>query len=217
MRMKKPLTDKQKIVFSIIKDFITKNGRAPTLKEILAGTKGLLKLKSISSVQRHYNALKKKDYLTSKRYQARSLRIKSLKTGMVNIPLVGAVAAGQPILAQENIEAYIAYSASKLSGDPKKYFFLRAVGDSMNTADINGKSIDSGDFVLIKSQSTAEPGQRIVALIGDEATIKKYRPQKNMVVLAPESSNKANKEIYVFDDFLIQGVIKDVIKKGDKK
>jgi repressor LexA len=216
--MRKPLTDKQKIIYTVVRDFIAKNGRPPTLRETLVASKGLLKLSSVSSVQRHSDALKKKGYIegSGKYKSAHGLRIKHLRQDVVSIPLVGNIAAGQPILAQENIEAYIPYKVTDLKGDPKQYFFLRAVGDSMNNAIVNDKNIDSGDFVLIKSQSTADPNERVVALIGNEATIKKFKPQKDMIILASESKNKANKDIYVFDDFSIQGVVKDVIKKGGK-
>lgn len=212
--MKKPLTDKQKIVYSAIKDFITKNSRPPTLSETLQATKGLLNLKSTSSVQRHSEALKKKGYIESEKFKGRGLRIKHSEKDIVNIPLIGNIAAGQPIFAQENIEAYIPYRASSLKGDIGQYFFLRVVGDSMNMATINNKNIDNGDFVLVKSQPSADPNERIVALIGDEATVKKFKPQKDMIVLEPESNNPDNKKIYALEHFYIQGVVKDVIKKG---
>ena len=93
-------------------------------------------------------------------------------------------------------------------------FFLRAVGDSMNTASIDSKVIDDGDFVLVKKQNTANKGNRVVALIGDEATIKRYEPKGNSVVLEPESNNRANKPIILFEDFAIQGIVVNVIKKG---
>ncbi len=213
--MKKPLTDKQKIILLAVKSFITKNGRSPTLNEILLETKDVLNLKATSSVQRHSEALKKKGYMVSKKYKQGGLRLKPQRQGVVDIPLVGNISAGQPILAQENIEAYIPYRASDLKGDPKEFFFLRALGDSMNLAKVKNKTIDSGDFVLVKSQSTADPNERIVALIGEEVTIKRFKPQKDMVILEPESNNPSNKKIYAFEHFSIQGVVKDVIKKGE--
>jgi repressor LexA len=84
----------------------------------------------------------------------------------------------------------------------------------MNNARVSGKTIDDGDFVLIKKQQTANPGSRIVALIGDEATIKKMIPEDGHVRLQPESTNLKNKPILLFEDFSIQGVVEDVIKKG---
>ena len=203
--MRKTLTSKQKIVLSSIKDQANKNGTTPTLEELRV----TLGLSSVSSVQRHTDALKEKGYLENTR--GLSLPDSSDK---VQIPLVGNVACGVPFLATENVEAYIQFDASKISGTPNDYFFLRAVGDSMNNARVSGKIIDDGDFVLIKKQQTADPGSRIVALIGDEATIKKIVPEDGHVRLQPESTNPKNKPIILFDDFSVQGVVVDVIKKG---
>lgn len=168
-----------------------------------------LGLGGISSVQRHTDALKEKEYLEN----ARGISFPDT-TNKVQIPLVGNVACGVPFLATENIEAYIPYDASQIRGSSDNYFFLRAVGDSMNAAKVSGKTIDDGDFVLIKKQQTAEPGARVVALIGDEATIKKMVPEDGHVRLQPESTNPRNKPILLFEDFSIQGVVQDVIKKG---
>lgn len=203
--MKKTLTDKQHNALKEIKNYIQENNKSPTLNEL----KDILQLKAISSVQRHLGALKKKGYLIVEKNISRGLRPNSSVNQTINIPLVGTIACGTPILAEENIEAYIPYDANKLKGKPSDYFFLRAQGDSMNKA-----GIDDKDFVLIKKQITAEIGQRIVALIGDEATIKKFKKASNHYVLEPESTNSENKPIYVFANFLIQGIVQDVIKGG---
>jgi repressor LexA len=203
--MRKPLTSKQKIVLSTITDLVNKKGISPTLENL----RSQLDLATLSSVQRHTDALKEKGYLKNTR--GISLPDPSSK---VQIPLVGNVACGLPLLATENIEAYIPYDVSKIRGLSSDYFFLRAIGDSMNNAKISGKTIDDGDFVLIKKQQTADPGSRIVALIGDEATIKKIIPEDGHVSLQPESTNPKNKPIILFDDFSVQGVVVDVIKKG---
>jgi repressor LexA len=116
---------------------------------------------------------------------------------------VGNVACGQPILAIQNIEAYIPF---EVKGNPKEYFFLRAQGDSMDKAKIN-----DGDLVLIKSQNHAENGEKILALVGDEATIKIYRDEGKCKILEPRSSNPIHKPIYVFEDLQIQGIVKNVI------
>ncbi len=203
--MKKTLTDKQHNTLEEIKAFIQKNNKSPTLNEL----KELLDLKAISSVQRHLGALKKKGYLIVEKNISRGLRPNSSVNQTINLPLVGTIACGTPILAEENIEAYIPYDANKLKGNSSDYFFLRAKGDSMNKV-----GIDDKDFVLIKKQNTAEVGQRIVALIGEEATIKKFNKASNHYILEPESTNPTNKPIYVFDNLLIQGIVKDVIKGG---
>ena len=208
--MQKSLTEKQKIVLSTFKDLRLKLGKPPTLNEI----RKALNYAGISSVQRHIDALKNKGYLSNEPYQARSLEV-SFSNQSINIPLVGSVAAGTPILAIENIEAYIPYESPKIKVNLKDYFFLKAVGDSMNKVNINGRTIDNGDYVLIRKQNAAEYGQIIVALIGDEATIKKYSKENGHIMLEPISSNPANKPIYIFEEFLIQGIVVDVVKVGE--
>jgi repressor LexA len=203
----KPLTVKQKRVLSAISDLTQKNGSSPTFEQLRV----YLNYSRISSVQRHTDALKEKGYLD----KSRSLSIPILNE-KVRIPLVGNIACGSPLLATQNIEAYVAYKKSLLKGDFRDYFFLRALGDSMDKANVQGKTIDDGDFVLVKRQNTADFGEKIVALMGDEATIKYLQKEKGYIVLNPKSSNPENKPIYVLDDLLIQGIVVDVIKKGGK-
>lgn len=205
--MRKPLTSKQKIVLSTINDLTHKKGSPPKLEELRIA----LDYTQISSVQRHTDALKEKGYID----KSRGLFLPH-SSEKIQIPLVGNVACGVPLLATENIEAYIPYDASVIRGGVQDYFFLRAVGDSMNNANIAGKTIEDGDFVLIKKQQVASPGSRVVALIGDEATIKKLVPEDGHVRLQPESTNPKNKPILLFEDFSIQGVVSDVIKKGGR-
>lgn len=205
--MKKSLTAKQKVVLSTVSSLTQQHGRPPTLDEL----RKALKYSSISSVQRHTDALKRKGYLSS----GRGLGLPQ-PTGKIQIPLVGNVSAGVPFFAIENIEAYVPFDSSKLRGNPKDYFLLRAIGDSMNAADIDGKNIDDGDLVLVKKQPSANIGERVVALLGEEATIKRFSRGKEFIELRPESTNPQNKPIYVYETLSIQGVICDVIKKGDK-
>ena len=194
------LTTRQKEVFSAISELTLKKGFPPTLKEI----KEFLGYKTTSSVQRHTEALKNKGYIVSNKFQSRNLKIKKNLQKKHNIPLVGVVTCGKPILATENIEAYIPY---EVKGDPKEYFFLRAIGDSMNKA-----GIDDGDLVLVKKQFDAEPGDKVVALVSDEATIKILKKENDRVVLEPKSTNSIHKPIYVFEDLQIQGKVVDKIK-----
>jgi len=208
--MEKSLTAKQKLVLITIQDLRGKLGKAPTLEEI----RKALGYSGISSVQRHVDALKKKGYLSNERYQARTLEV-SLPAQKVNIPLLGNVSCGSPFLAIENIEAYIPYDKPALHGNVDGYFFLRAVGDSMNNTNVSGKTIDSGDFVLAKKQQTADFGNRVIALIGDEVTIKKIVCGEGCIRLEPESTNPENKPIILFDNFSVQGIVVDVIKKKE--
>ncbi len=119
----------------------------------------------------------------------------------VEVPVVGKVSCGSPILASENIESTIPVS-TKLARPPYKYFLLKAKGDSMNLAGIN-----DGDLVLIRQQNTAQNKDIIVALIDDEATIKEYNIAGDKVVLKPLSSNPVHKPIILTNDFKIQGIV----------
>ena len=119
----------------------------------------------------------------------------------VEIPLVGIAPCGAPLLAEQNIEARIPVSI-RLARPPHRYFLLRAIGDSMDQA-----GIEEGDLVLVRQQPAAENGDRIVALIDDEATIKEFRGTKGAVVLRPRSSNPTHQPIVLTTDFQVQGVV----------
>ncbi len=119
----------------------------------------------------------------------------------VDVPLVGVVSCGAPIFAEENIEALYPVSTT-LAHPGSRYFLLRATGDSMNKAGIN-----DGDLVLVRQQATADAGQKVVALIDDEATVKIIRLTPDAVILEPRSSNKNHKPIILSRDFQIQGVV----------
>jgi repressor LexA len=123
----------------------------------------------------------------------------------VKIPLLGTIACGIPILAEENIEAEIPVSV-KLISPSNRYFLLKASGDSMNESGIN-----DGDLVLIKQQPSANNGDKVVALIDDEATIKEFWNNGNTIVLKPKSTNKKHQPIILTQDFKIQGIVVSVI------
>lgn len=119
----------------------------------------------------------------------------------VDIPLVGAIACGTPIMAVENIEAYIPVSV-RMARPPYRYFLLRAQGDSMNA-----KEIKSGDLILVRQQETADSGDIVVALIDDEATVKQMYVYPDAIVLKPRSKNKKHQPIILDRDFQIQGKV----------
>lgn len=123
----------------------------------------------------------------------------------VKVPLLGDVACGTPIFAEENIDAFIPVS-HKFIKPSNRYFILRASGDSMDDAGIN-----DGDLVLIRQQQTAQSGDHVVALIDDEATIKEFHLNENMIVLKPKSKNSKHQPIVLTNDFRIQGVVETVI------
>lgn len=119
----------------------------------------------------------------------------------VDIPVVGCARCGTPDWAEQNIESYMKVS-TKLAPRDREHFFLRAVGDSMNEA-----GIEPGDLVLVRRQNTANQGDRVVALVDDEATIKEFHHRGDVVILQPRSSNPEHQPIIVTEALQIQGVV----------
>lgn len=117
------------------------------------------------------------------------------------VPLVGTAPCGSPLLAVENVEATYRVSTRLVHGN-HQYFLLRTSGDSMNQA-----GIADGDLVLVRQQATANEGDRVVALIDDEATIKEFHRSREAVVLRPRSTNPVHRSIILTSDFRIQGVV----------
>jgi repressor LexA len=170
-------------------------------------------LKSPRSITQFFDVLEKAGYI-QRLPGARNIRIlrdprptmTAERAEVVRVPVVGNVAAGLPILAQENIEAYIDVSCALARGTAP-YFALRILGDSMDRA-----GIADGDFVLVRQQSTAVSGEKVVALINDSATVKIFCPGAETVVLEPRSTNPIHRPIVVERDFRIQGVVVAVIE-----
>jgi repressor LexA len=123
----------------------------------------------------------------------------------IQVPLVGSVSCGTPVFAEENIQTYIPIS-TRMAQKGSKYFLLRASGDSMDEAGIN-----SGDLLLIRQQDSAENGDKVVALINDEATVKVFEKTRDAVILRPKSKNKSHKPIILTDNCMIQGVVVAVL------
>jgi repressor LexA len=119
----------------------------------------------------------------------------------VNIPYVGVVSCGNPILAEENIDALFPVS-TELARPPYQYFLLRAKGNSMDQ-----RGIKNGDLVLVRQCSTANVGDIVVALIDDEAMVKEFHRSGNMIILRPRSSDNKYQPIILSEDFRIQGVV----------
>lgn len=202
--METELTPKQKLLLNIIKEYRRKHGESPTLGEL----KRMLGVPFLNSVVHLLGKLEEKGQIQRAKGVERGIATIGDQRTMINIPVVGAVSCGRPLLAEENIEGYITVDRKLIKDDVKKYFFLKAIGDSMDKA-----GITDGDMVLIHAQAKARPEDRIVALIDDEATIKVYRPGNGFVALVPKSSNPANKPIILRENFAIQGIVKAVYQK----
>ena len=175
----KELTARQRAVLEFIEDKITHSGTSPTIREI--GTK--FGISSTNGVRLHINALIKKGYLVKDKFLARGLRLtRSLGEGFRNLPLVGMVPAGKPIDAIENIESEIAIDRTFLPRGES--FTLKVVGHSMKNA-----GIFDDDLVVVKKQQVAREGDIVVAIIGDEATVKRYFPEGDRIRLMPENDD----------------------------
>lgn len=198
---KKELKEKELEAFRFVRNAIVYEGYSPSIRDV----QDELEYKSPRSALLIINSLIEKGWLIRKENGALQARKDLVETEShartVELPLVGSVSCGSPVLAEENIEAYIPVSKSIIStGD--SYFLLRASGDSMDQA-----GIDDGDVLLIKQQSTADNGNKVVALIDEDATIKEYHRENGFIVLKPRSSNKDHKPIVVSNGFSIQGVV----------
>jgi repressor LexA len=191
--MENDLTKTQREVFNFLKDYLRQKGFPPTLREIAFH----FGLKGPKAPQKTLNILEKKGYLRRVPGGSRAIEILgriSPVGHIVSIPIVGSVRAGEPILAIENIEGYVNLDRSLVSAED--VFLLRVQGDSMIEA-----HIQDGDFALVKPQPNAENGEIVVALIDDEATIKRIFKRRDLIRLEPANSR-------------MEPI---VVKKGEKK
>jgi len=196
------LSDKDKKAFALIRNKIVHYGESPALREINEVTGGKSPRSASLVVDRLIAA-----GLIMKNNRSLILTNTQLTNSIstVDVPLLGAVACGVPMFAEENVQAYIPVSTA-LAKKGSKYFLLRATGDSMNQAGIN-----SGDLLLVRNQNTADSGERVVALINDEATVKIFERSADAVILRPKSTNKEHKPIVLTDNCIIQGVVQAVL------
>lgn len=175
------ITAKQQEILDYIKNEILKKGYPPTVREICE----TVKLKSTSSVHSHLETLEKNGYIRRDPTKPRAIEIcddsfQMVRTEMVSIPVVGNVAAGSPILAEENIQDYFPVPAEMVPRGES--FILNVRGDSMINA-----GILNGDRVFVNQCSTANNGDIVVALIDDSATVKRFYREKGYIRLQPEN------------------------------
>jgi len=193
----KDLTEKQLAILEYIQTYISDQGYPPTIREI--GDRFEITAKGAYD---HLKAIEKKGYIKCEKNRSRAIELLKTASGheplstdsVVNIPLVGKVAAGYPVLAEENVEDYLAFPRAMIPEG--EVFALKVSGDSMKDA-----GILSGDIAVIKKQDQAENGEIVVALIEDEATLKYLFKEKKKVRLQP--ANKNYKPIVVNDASIV--------------
>jgi len=212
------ITDRQKEILTFIQRTTEERGFPPTIREI--GEE--MDIRSTNGVNDHLKALERKGFLTRGEQQSRSLvptkrarmilglGAKKHDATMIDVPLLGRVAAGAPILAQENVEDTVRIDSFLLGGNGKEVFALRVKGNSMIE-----DGIHDGDFIFVKKAPSAAVGEIVVALIEDEATVKRYFPEGDRIRFQP--ANKDMEPIYVskseFRQTMILGRVVGVYRK----
>ena len=175
------ITQKQQEILEYIKETILKKGYPPSVREICEA----VHLKSTSSVHSHLETLERNNYIRRDPTKPRTIEIiddcfNLTRRELVNVPMIGTVAAGQPILAEQNIENYFPIPVELLPNG--QTFMLRVKGESMINA-----GIFDGDQIIVKQQETARNGEIVVALIDDSATVKRFYKEKGYYRLQPEN------------------------------
>ena len=239
--MTEPLTDRQEEILEYIQRYISAQGYPPTIREI--GT--AFGIRSTNGVNDHLKALERKGYVARGELKSRALTVleggrsnasvapssastarasavrsaqpaaprfplQSVNDDVVEVPIVGKVAAGAPILAHENVTDHVRIDSFLLGSEARRVFGLKVTGDSMI-----GDGILDGDYIFVRKQIHAQPGDIVVALIEEEATVKRYYPEGDRIRFQP--SNPRLKPIYVHrDDFRetqIIGVVVGVYRR----
>lgn len=201
--MPKEAIDKQQKILEFVTSFMDENGYPPSIREICAG----VGLSSTSTVHAHLETLKRKGLLEKADSKSRGLRVKhhdvTVENEFVNVPLIGNVAAGTPILATENLERTFPIPTDFVGDTPS--FMLKVKGESMIEA-----GIFNGDYIIVKQQAVANNGEIVVALIEDEATVKTFYKEKDYIRLQPENSTM---EPIIVKEVAILGKVVGVIRK----
>ena len=207
------LTERQQFVLDYIQERIEDWGYPPTIREIGEH----LGIKSTNGVSDHLKALEKKGFLKREGQKSRTLIPVDFTSGrevsnvndMIEVPILGKVAAGAPILAYENQTSSVKVDSFFL-GTSQKVFALRVTGDSMID-----DGIFDGDYIFVKKQNVASRGEIVVALIGDEATVKYYFPEKDHVRFQPANAQMAPILVRAIDfrSTMLLGVVTGVFRR----
>lgn len=206
--MKNKLTDRQESILAFIQEHIAAKGYPPTLREIGKN----FQISSTFGVKRHIDALIKKGFLNSGNNINRSLSLVNTPEDKIvplpeyEIPIIGRVAAGRPILALENIEGNMVIDP-RMAKNTTGCFALKVKGDSMINA-----GIMEDDLVVISPSKNALNGDIVIALLGDEATVKRFERKGDQIFLIPENNNYAPIPVNNREDFSIIGKVVGVIR-----
>ena len=192
------ISNKQKEILEYLKSQIINKGYPPAVREICEA----VKLKSTSSVHSHLETLEKNGYIRRDPSKPRAIEIiddefNLTRRDLVNVPIVGTITAGQPILAVENIDSYFPIPSEYMPNE--ETFMLKVKGDSMINA-----GIYNGDKILVVKQSHAKNGDYVVALLGEEVTVKTFYKENGFYRLQPENDTM---EPIIVSDLNVQGKV----------
>ncbi|MGI4791891.1 MAG: transcriptional repressor LexA [Janthinobacterium lividum] len=202
----KPISNRQKQILSYIQQHMDVHGYPPTVREI--GT--AVSLSSSSTVHAHLKTLQEQGHIERDAVLTRAIKLTPNSSGegrpmsksVIQVPIIGTVAAGKPRLAVEDVEDVFPLPSDFISGDG---FILEVRGDSMID-----DGIHDGDYVVVRRQQTADNGETVVAMIESEATVKRFYKEKQRIRLQP--ANKRMKPMY-FDDVQIAGKVVGLVRK----
>lgn len=199
MKEQEALTERQRAILAFIRDRIESRGYGPTVREI--GQQ--FDIRSPNGVMCHLKALEKKKLIQREGYSARAIQVMDYRPGM-ELPLLGAVAAGAPIQAPSQDERL---NFNEMFGG-QNHFALKVRGHSMIE-----DHIDDGDFVVIRKQETARQGERVVAMIDNEVTLKKFHQDRGRIWLQPSNGTMEPIEVKPESEARILGVLVGVLRK----
>ena len=207
---RKPLLTKEKVL-AAVQRWTAAHGEPPVVEELLRE----LGVGSTRTVFRYLQSLQA-DGAIERRPGVAGVRL--VKSGLQTraVPVVGRVAAGMPILAEENVEGCLRLPLSLASPASDKFFLLHVHGTSMNAARVAGDTIDDGDLILVRQQPTANDGDIVVALIDGQATVKRLARAPGYIILKPDSKDRKHQPIMVERDFRVLGKVKRVLKQGSR-
>ena len=200
------LTQKELRALIFIRNHLAHSGRQPTIRSL----QHHLGYNSPRAASYIIEQLERKGYIDrpsrGSMRVVRDLPFMEDHAQTIEVPIVGRVPCGTPLLAEENLEGAVPV-ARQLLKPSHSYFMLRASGNSMDLV-----GIDDGDLLLVQQQPTADDGQIVVAMIDGEATVKQLHRQREYVVLQPRSTDKGHQPILLHEDFRVMGVVTSVIK-----
>ena len=182
--------DRSEEIFDFMQKFIAENGYSPTVREICEACD----VKSTATAFTYMNSLVERGLINKAGNRNRAV---SLKQGVINVPLIGTVAAGQPIFATENYDGVYSIPSNFFTGED--LFMLNVHGDSMINI-----GMYEGDKIIVRKQKSADNGDIVVALVDDSATVKRFFKRNGKIILHPENDDM---EDFIFDDVRILGKV----------